>query len=485
VKTILNLMLLASLFILLVISSCSKEEELNMPPGKATLTSPDNNSTDVALNSKMNWQAAIDSDGDLVSYDVYFGADATPTAIVSADQSGTSYTPTLSANTTYYWKIVSKDPNGGTSQSETWSFSTINNGPGALTLTAPADAETEVVLDATLTWEASIDPDGDAVVYDVYFGTEATPTAIVSANQSGTSYTPTLEGNNTYFWKVVAKDDKGASSESEIWSFSTLNNTPALVILTSPDDEASDAALDATLTWEASIDPDGDAVVYDVYFGTDVTPATIVSVDQPGLSYTPSLSIGTTYYWKIVAKDPNGGTSESAIWSFTAKIQIGNFYQGGIVFYLDETGKHGLVCPITNQSPPSPEVHGGWGCANGVNIDGADATAIGTGLQNTLDIIAACPTVGIAAEICANLTLNGYEDWYLPSLDELKAMNQQRNIITEYALANGGEDFVAHYYYSSSESTGTYAFAVYWPSGNTNQVGKANYNYPFRAVRAF
>ena len=336
-----------------------------------------------------------------------------------------------------------------------------------------------------MTWEVSTDPDGDAVTYDVYFGTEATPSTIVNSDQTGTTFAPALSGNTTYYWKVVAKDENGASSESTKWSFSTLNNAPALVTLTFPDNEASDAALDATLTWEASIDPDGDAVIYDVYFGTDVAPATIVSVDQPGLSYTPSLSIGTTYYWKIVAKDPNGGTSESAIWSFTAKIQIGDFYQGGVVFYLDETGKHGLVCPIINQSPPSPDVHGGWGCANGVNIDGADATVIGTGLQNTLDIIAACPTVGIAAEICASLTLNGYEDWYLPSLDELKAMRQQRNIITEYALANGGEEFVAHYYYSSSESTGAYAFAIYWPNGNTNQVGKANYNYPFRAVRAF
>lgn len=479
-KTILNLLLIVSITFLIVISSCSEEEPLNVPPGKATLTSPDNNSSNVALNSNLSWQAAVDPDGDQVVYDVYFGTDPSPATTVSNGQSGTTYSPTLAANTTYYWKIVAKDPNGGTSQSATWSFSTLNNGPGAVTLTAPVDAATGIALDAALTWEAVTDPDGDNVVYDVYFGTDATPATTLSADQSAVSYTPTLAANTTYYWKVVAKDDNGGSSESAVWSFTTLNNDPGVVALTAPVNEAEGVALDADLSWEASVDPDGDAVVYDVYFGTESEPVTKVSSDQTALTYTPSLDIGATYYWKVVAKDPNGGSSESAIWRFTVRIQIGDFYQGGVVFYLDETGKHGLVCPITNTSPA---LHEGWGCAT---VDGADGTAIGTGLQNTLDIIAACPTPGIAADICDKLELNGYSDWYLPSIDELQAMNQKRDIITTYALANGGEDFVAAYYYSSSESTGFYAFAYgFGYQQQVFQVGKANLNYPFRAIRAF
>lgn len=467
-----------------LISSCQKEDP-NVAPGKATLTLPLNSATDVALNSTLSWQAAIDPDGDAIIYDVYFGTDATPVTVASSGQKSTTYTPTLIANNTYFWKVVAKDPKDGTSESSVWNFSTLNNGPGIVALTSPDDEAANVALDATLSWQAATDPDGDAVVYDVYIGTDVIPVTLASTDQSGTTYTATLAANTTYYWKVIAKDDKGGTGESAIWSFSTLNNAPGSVSLTAPANEAGGIALSSILSWQAATDPDGDAVVYDVYFGTDASPETVISADQEGITYVPTLTPGTTYYWKVVAKDPYGGISESTVWSFTAIIQIGDFYQGGIVFYLDGTGNHGLICPITNQSPPSPEVHGGWGCANGVNIDGADATAIGTGLQNTLDIIAACPTIGIAAEICASLTLNGYEDWYLPSIDELKAMHQQRNIITEYALANGGEDFIGHYYYSSSESTGAYAFAIYWPNGNTNQVGKANFNYPFRAVRAF
>jgi hypothetical protein len=482
VKINLNLLSIAVLLNLFLINSCKKEEP-NLPPEDVSLTSPANNSTEVVLSATLSWQTAKDPEGDDIVYDVYLGADANPSTIVSPNQTSTDYSPALIANTTYYWKVIAKDPNGESSQSNVWTFSTLNNGPETVSLTAPVDGATDVATDAALTWQSVVDPDGDEVSYEVLLGTEETPVTTVITDQAETTFAPTLSANTNYFWKVIAKDDKGGVSESAIWNFTTLNNNPGAVILTSPSNAASDISGDSNLTWEISTDPDGDDIVYDVYLDTEVIPATIVSSDQEEHSYAPALDVGTTYYWKVVAKDPHGGISESAVWSFTVGLEIGDFYQGGIVFYLDETGLHGLVCPIFDQSPTPPEVHAGWGCAT---VDGADAMDIGSGLQNTMDIIAACSTEGTAAEICANLTLNGYSDWFLPSIYELQAMNQNRDIITEYALANGGSDFIAHYYYSSSESTDFYAFAYGFGSQQqVFQVGKLNYNYPFRAVRAF
>ena len=68
--------------------------------------------------------------------------------------------------------------------------------------------------------------------------------------------------------------------------------------------------------------------------------------------------------------------------SFTVNSQeIGDIYEGGIVFYVDETGQHGLVA-----AQEDLEGTYGWGCY-GESVDGADSQLIGSGLQNTMDIL--------------------------------------------------------------------------------------------------
>ena len=60
---------------------------------------------------------------------------------------------------------------------------------------------------------------------------------------------------------------------------------------------------------------------------------------------------------------------------------IGDTIFGGIVFYIDYTGQHGLVAALDDL-----EGLYAWGCW-GENVDGAAGLEIGTGLQNTLDIV--------------------------------------------------------------------------------------------------
>jgi hypothetical protein len=82
-------------------------------------------------------------------------------------------------------------------------------------------------------------------------------------------------------------------------------------VLASPTNGAAAISRTPTLTWSAGLN----ATSYDVYFGTSSAPPVVATVT--GASYAPgTLASGTTYYWRVVAKNASG-TATSATWSFT------------------------------------------------------------------------------------------------------------------------------------------------------------------------
>ena len=150
---------------------------------------------------------------------------------------------------------------------------------------------------------------------------------------------------------------------------------------------------------------------------------------------------------------------------------IGQSYGGGIIFYIDGTGQHGLIAATSDQSTGAE-----WGCY-GTLISGADGTAIGTGNQNTIDIMAGCLTAGIAARLCGDLVLGGYSDWYLPSKDELYQMYVQKNVI-------GG--FADGYYWCSTEENAWGAWSYLFSTGTGTLMNwQKNNTLNVRAIRTF
>jgi hypothetical protein len=159
-------------------------------------------------------------------------------------------------------------------------------------------------------------------------------------------------------------------------------------------------------------------------------------------------------------------------------IAIGDFHEGGVVFYVDETGEHGLVCAVSDQGS---EIE--WGCPSLLNF-GAKGLEIGTGQQNTQDILNACNESNTAAALCDELEMNGYTDWFLPSRDELDSLYQHREIVQETALNNNGEYIQAAEYWSSSHYLDNTVWVQHFNAGNQSSALKDN-KYVVRAIRAF
>jgi len=88
----------------------------------------------------------------------------------------------------------------------------------------PSQREGQVNTRSSLSWMCD-DPDTDFLFFDVYFGTQ-NPPAQVSWNQTETVFQPEkMRSETTYYWRIVAWDFFGASSESPVWSFTTQDDT--------------------------------------------------------------------------------------------------------------------------------------------------------------------------------------------------------------------------------------------------------------------
>ena len=133
----------------------------------------------------------------------------------------------------------------------------------------------------------------------------------------------------------------------------------------------------------------------------------------------------------------------------------------------------------------TPQIGGCYDALNTVAIIGANGTAIGTGAQNNIDIETACSSAGTAVDICANSSLNGYTDWFLPSKDEMTAIYNNKAAVNATSSVNGGTTIdESILYWSSTQSSADKAFGFYFFNDVSEATLKLNV-FSVRAVRAF
>jgi hypothetical protein len=160
------------------------------------------------------------------------------------------------------------------------------------------------------------------------------------------------------------------------------------------------------------------------------------------------------------------------------KHYIGERFGGGIVFYIYDDGKHGLIASKQDQN------HGVVWYNGTTRKVGKLEEGFGEGKSNTEFIINKLlpdDKEGIfAARICAEYRVteggNIYKDWYLPSKFELDLLYQQRKIVGGFTHDN---------YWSSNEYQYNSIWVQNFGNGQQRISNSESYANAARAIRAF
>jgi len=296
------------------------------------------------------------------SYDVYFGTSTTP-PLVSDDQTGLTYTPTLAANTTYYWQIVPRNDNGEAENCPVWSFKT----PTATQLAESFESTTfppsgwanpnswsrgtsykfhgtagayksgsttasyvlsgpkvTITSTSTLDFWAAGSSTTTAILQVIYSPDRVNWTQIGSDITYAATYTfyhqvidlASLAGNNYY---IGFRNGAGASTNyiDHVFGPEITAEAPGPVTQTLPADLATGVSNRPTFTWTAPT-TGGVPTGYRVYCDTNTDPTTQIA-DVATLTYyaTTALNYSTLYYWKVVAYNGTGDSIGNTTFSFT------------------------------------------------------------------------------------------------------------------------------------------------------------------------
>jgi len=207
---------------------------------------------------------------------------------------------------------------------------------------------------------------------------------------------------------------------------------------------------------------------------------TISNVDTSTLGfYTVTYSVSDT--------EGNNSSASRLVTVFESPV-VGDLKNGGYVVWVNPTDpSKGLVSALVDQSTDIRGVVWYDGDFNTLPETGATSTAIGTGSSNTDAIIAAQGSGSYAAQLCADysVTVDGitYDDWFLPSKDELNLLYLQHTLIGGFT-DDVTTEIYGDYYWSSSESSKYNAWDQDFFDGS-DETSDKNYPNLVRAVRAY
>jgi hypothetical protein len=351
---------------------------------------------------------------------------------------------------------------------------------GCIALLTTTSVSAISTISATVSGIITNDGGSQVIARGICWSSSANPTISNSHTSEGSgpgafaSEITGLVSGSTYFARTYATNSAGTAYGNEL-SFTTSTPVLPTVITAGPgpgEVSATSVGCGGIVTSDG-----GDPVTQrGICLSTSSNPTTsdICAYQDSGtgpfFTGISGLTPNTIYFIRAFATNSIGTAygDEVSFTTLSNPVTIGQNFGGGVVFYVTEGGQHGLIAATVDQCTASE-----WGCF-GTSIPGTYGF-IGSGQDNTTAIVNGCSQAGIAARICAELVLNGFNDWFLPSKDELIEMYQQKELI-------GG--FASHYYWSSSQGSINSAWAQDFSGSGSGYSVKSIPAY-VRAIRAF
>ena len=255
-------------------------------------------------------------------------------------------------NATYAVNIRSTDGDGMTKdQSLGIKISSVSNAdPTAPTLVSPANGAT-VTKPVSFQWTKSTDADNDAISYSLYFCTDSgfagcSGTSVATGGNLMPPFNQNLQDSLISWpryleaapiYQQISQDLSmlprwmflltafGMLSILISFSLKNISNRKLVIMLILlvfffSLNINSCAKSDNSTSETASTSDESSSTNDNTTSSSGDTSTTATSVTINDIAYTTSdVTNNTTYYWKVVASDPKGGSAESATWSFTVQ----------------------------------------------------------------------------------------------------------------------------------------------------------------------
>ncbi|MBN1205229.1 MAG: putative Ig domain-containing protein [Myxococcaceae bacterium] len=272
------------------------------------------------------------------------GAGAT-TSITFTDGTESVDLVDLEDDHVYGWRVRATDGDmvGPWSSVQRITFNPANDAPDAPRAAQPLTGSQVSTDKPVLTVDNAVDVDDASLTYTFELAENAalttglvTSAEIAAGAKGSTSWTvgSSLQPFTTYYWRVTATDPHGATSQSEVSSFTVFigrpsNREPGIPGLAEPSINGTVASLTPELVADAATDSDGDALTYVIELDTAASftspslqaSSALQAGDDGKVRWQPAaLTENQRYYWRARALDPYSA-SDWQVGSFVVNAQ--------------------------------------------------------------------------------------------------------------------------------------------------------------------